>query len=507
MDRADLVFINGAEPEVLDPPGMTAQASGRVAYAVLEGLTAWTPDARPGPGVAERWDVSPDGIVYTFHLRDNAFWTNGDRVTAEDFRWSWRRTLLPETAGEYASQLDPIKNAHAFNEGKIKDFEQVGVKVLDDRTLQVTLEAPTAYFLDICAFSTLLPVHRATVEKYGDFSSNPEHFVGNGPFLLQEWRVFDRVRLVKNPRYWDAANVKLQSIDVLPAAKPMTAFNLYATGEADLMMDKGLAPTELIGELKKRRDFHATPFLGNYFVRFNVTRKPFDDARVRLACAMVTDKKLITEKITRAGEQPAFSFTPPGTGTGYQPPAGVPYEVERARKLLAEAGYPGGKGMRPVKYLYKGDSDLDRYIAVELQGMYASIGIRMELQAQEWTAYLDTLNRLDYDLCRSSWVADYNDPNTFLACFVTNDGNNRTGWSKPQYDSLIAAAAHEVDQKKRYGIFADAEKMLVSEDAAICPLYYYVGLQFYDGSKLGGIEPNLLDEHGLKHMFWKQKPR
>jgi oligopeptide transport system substrate-binding protein len=507
MDRADLVFINGAEPEVLDPAGMTAQATGRVAYAVYEGLMAWTADGKPGFGVAERYDLSPDKREYTFHLRANAVWTNGDPVTAHHFAYAWRRTLLPETAAEYASQLYPVRNAKAFNQGKLTDFSQVGIEVVGERTLKVTLEAPTAYFLDLCCFSTLLPVHPPTVEKYSDWSSNPAHFTGNGAFILKEWRVFDRVRLVKNPRYWDAASVKMESVDVLPAAKPMTAFNLYATGEADLMLDKGLAPTELISELRKRPDFHSPPFLGSYFFRYNVTRKPFDDVRVRLAISMVVDQWLITEKITRAGEPPAYSITPPGTGTGYQPPPGLKRDAERARQLLAEAGYPGGKGMRPVYYLYKGDSDLDRYIGVELQGMFArELGVRMELQAQEWNAFLDAQSRLDYDLARSAWVADYNDPNTFLGMFVTGDGNNRTGWSNARYDELIAGAAREGDQAKRYAMFQEAEKILISQEGPICPLFHYVGIEFFDGEKLGGVVPNLLDEHGLKHMYWK-KPR
>ncbi len=507
LDRAELVFINGAEPEVMDPAAMTAQASGRLAYAVYEGLAAWSPAAMPEPGVAERWDISPDGLVYTFHLRRNALWTNGDPVTAHDFAYSWRRTLLPETAAEYAAQFYPIKNARAFNEGKVTDFAEVGVRVLDDYTFEVTLENPTAYFLDLCCSTTLLPVHRPTVEKHSDWSSNAKHFTGNGPFILKEWRVFDRVRLVKNPRYWNASRRSMESIDVLPSAKSMTAFNMYATGAADLMMDKGLAPTELMGELKHRPDYHAPPFLGNYFLRFNVRRPPFDDVRVRLAIAMVMDKRVITEKITRAGELPAHSLTPPGTGRGYEPPPGVKLDPEGARKLLAEAGYPGGKGMRPLYYLYKGDSDVDRYIAVEMQGMLArELGIRMELQAQEWTAYLDTQSRVDYDFSRSSWVADYNDPNTFLAMFITDDGNNRTGWSNAKFDALIAAAAREVDAVKRYDIFREAERILIMEDPPICPLYYWVGIQFYDETKLGGIEPNLLDEHGLKHMYWKQRP-
>ena len=506
MDRADLVFMNGAEPEPLDPALMTAQASGRVAYALFEGLTAFDPSAKPQPGVAESWTVSDDARTYTFRLRRNAVWSNGETVTANDFHYAWRRTLAPETGAEYVSQLHVVRNARAFTEGEVTDFNEVGVRVLDPFTLEVTLENPTPYFLDLCAFVTLLPVHRATVEKYGDWATNPRHFVGNGAFTLAEWRLFDRVRVVKNPRYWNAAQVGMQSIDILPSAKANTAFNFYSTGLSDLMMDKGLAPTSLMDQLRVRPDFHAAPFLGNYFVRFNVTRKPFNDPRVRQALALVVDKVLICEKITRAGELPASSLTPPGTGGNYQAPPGLTRDPDAARRFLAEAGFPGGRGFPLFSYLYKGDSDLDRDIAVELQGMFArELGIKMLLQPQEWTVYLSSQGNLDYDICRSSWVGDYNDPYTFLGMFITGDGNNRTGWSNPAYDELIRAAAREADPVKRFGIFAEAEQILIREDVPICPLFYYVGIQFYDATRLGGIESNLLDEHPLKHIYWKKR--
>ena len=506
-DRAELVFINGAEPELLDPPLITAQATSRVTYALFEGLTSFDSKGVPQPGVAERWEVSADGLRYTFHLRRNAVWSNGDPVTAEDFLYSWRRTLLPATASEYAYQLYYIRGAKDFSEGKTKDFATVAVRAPDAYTIEITLENPTPFFLDLCAFSTLLPVHRATVEKYSDWASKPAHFMGNGPFLLKEWRPFDRVRLVKNPRYWNAATVAMNSVDVLPAARPHTAFNFYATGIADLMMDKGLAPTPLLGELKKRPDFHAAPFLGNYFFRFNTKRKPFNDPRVRKAFCLVVDKPYLVEHITRAGEVPATSFVPPGAGNGYEPPAGPTRDVDAARKLLADAGYPEGRGFPVVYYLYRSDSDLDQDIAVELQNMFRrDLGVTIQLARQEWTVYLNSQSKLDYDLCRSSWVGDYNDPNTFLDMFLTDGGNNRTGWSSAPYDQLIAAAAREVDTKKRFDIFREAERMLVSEEMPICPLYYYVGIQFYDPERLGGIEPNLLDEHPLKAMYWK-KPR
>ena len=506
LDRADLVFINGAESELLDPALSTAQATGRVMYALYEGLTAYDQAGVAQPGVAERWEISPDRRVYTFHLRKNARWSNGDPVTAHDFFYSWRRTLLPQTAAEYAYQLHYLVGARDFNEGRVSDFSQVGVRVLDDYTLEATLANSTPFFLDLCAFATLLPVHRATVEKFADWSSNPAHFVGNGAFMLRQWRLFDRLRVVKNPHYWNNANVALNSIDILPAQRPNTAFNFYATGIADLLVDKALVPTPLMDELRKRPDFHSAPFLGNYFIRFNTTKKPFADPRVRRAFSLAVDKKGLTEKITRAGELPATSFVPPGAGHGYEPPPGEARNVEAAQKLLAEAGYPGGAGFPSIYYLYRSDADLDQDIAVELQSTFRTVlGVNMLLTRQEWTVYLQSQKKRDYDLCRSSWVGDYNDPNTFLDMFVTGGGNNRTWWSDPRYDGLIAAAARELDQEKRFAHFREAERLLVSEGAPICPLFYYVGLQFFDAERLGGIEPNLLDEHPLKTIYWKKR--
>ncbi len=504
--RAELVFINGAEPEVLDPALISAQPTSRIANAIFEGLTIFSETAGILPGVAERWDISPDRKTYTFHLRPNATWTNGDPVTSEDFRYAWIRALRPETGCEYASQLYPILNAKPFNEGRINQPESLGISAPDPLTLRVILENPTPYFLDLCAFSTYLPVHRKTVETHADWATQTAHFVGNGPFLFKEWRLFDRVRLEKNPNYWNANTIPLQSIDVLPASRPTTAFNLYATGQVDLMMDKGLAPTALIDELRKRPDFHAGPFLGNYFIRYNLSRPHLADPRIRQALSLAFDKQRITSKITRAGETPAHSFVPPGTGHGYTPPSAPGQNLDRARALLAEAGHPGGKGLPVLTYLFRGESDIDRDIAVEIQRtLEEQLGIKLLLRGLEWTVYLSSLSNLDYDLCRSSWVADYNDPNTFLNMFVTGDGNNRTGWSRKEYDHSIELAAAEPDPKKRFALFHDAEKILVETDPPICPLFYWVGIQFYDANKLAGITPNLLDEHPLRFIHWKKR--
>ena len=505
FQRADLVFLNGAEPETLDPALITGQPEGRIAGALFEGLTTFDAAARPVPGVAQSWEISPDRRVYTFHLRGDARWSNGDPVTAADFLRSWRRVLAPETGSEYASQLHVLRNGRAFNQGQLGDFSQVGVRVIDPATLEVTLENPTPYFLDLCAFTTLMPVHAATVERFPDDWTKPGTLVGNGAYTLSAWRINDRIRLAKNPHYWNRDHVAMRTIDVLPISKANTAFNFYASGQADLMMDKGLVPNQLLDALKKRPDFHADPFLGVYFLRFNCTRPPFNDPRVRRAFALVINKELLVEKITRAGEKPAHSLTPPGTG-GYEPPPGPARNPGEARDLLAQAGFPGGKGFPRVSYLYS-EGELNEGLAVEMQAMFRrELGVNVDLQRQEWKVYLRSMASLDYDLCRATWVGDYNDPNTFLGCFVTGDGNNRTGWSNARYDELIAAAAREADPQRRFALFREAERLLVTEAAPICPLYYYVGIQFYDGARLGGIQANLLDEHPLKAMYWKQPP-
>lgn len=502
-DRAEFVFLNGAEPETLDPSLITGQPEGRIASALFEGLTNFDEHGQVVPGVAEKWDLSPDGRVYTFHLRKDARWSNGQPVTARDFRDSWQRMLAPETASEYAYQLYYIHNGEPYNEGKLKDFSQVGVVVLDDQTLQVTLDNPTPFFTGLCATTPLFPVYLPTVRQWGDDWIKPGHMVSNGAYQLDAWRINDRVRMVKNPYYWDAAHVAMKTIDALPIDQANTAFNFYMAGQADLILDKGLTPLALLNDLRKRPDFHSSPFLGTYFIRFNLTRAAFKDVRVRRAFSLVIDKQFIVDKITRGGEVPADSFVPPGAA-GYQPPPGMmKRDPDEARRLMAEAGYPGGKRFPLVTYLYS-QGELNEAIAVELQSMFKQeLGVNISLQRQEWKVYLNSMSNMDYDLSRASWVGDYDDPNTFLDMFVTNGGNNETGFSDPAYDKLINDAAAEVNQAKRFEIFRKAERMLVSDEAPICPLYYYVGIQFYNGDRLGGMAANLLDEHPLQRMYWK----
>jgi len=503
--RADLVFINGAEPESLDPAIITGQPEGRVVNALFEGLTTYDAGGRAVPGMAESWTMSEDRKTYVFQIRDDAKWSDRSPVTAHDFVASWRRTLSPETGAGYNYQLFYIKNAKPFADGEIEDFSQVGVRAIDDRTLQVELESPTPFFLELCAFPTLHPVPVKLIEEVGDDWIKPGKIINNGAYLLEEWKINDRIRLRRNPGYWNAKNVALEVVDVLPIAKDTVAFNFYASGSADLVMDKGLAPPSLLEDLKKRPDFHAAPFLGTYFLRFNCKQGPFADARVRKAFAMTVNKQEIVERITRAGESAAQGFVPPGLD-GHIAPEGLPYDPEAARALLAEAGFPEGRGFPLVRYLYS-EGGLNEAIAVELQSMWRQkLGINVSLARQEWKVYLNSMNSLDYDIARSSWVGDYPDPNTFLDMFVTDGGNNRTGWSSKAYDDLIADAARAADPSARLQILAEAERLLVMKDVPICPIYFYVGIQLYDANKLGGIEPNVLDEHPIKSMF-RKSPR
>lgn len=502
---ADLTFINGAEPESLDPAIITGQPEGRVVNSIFEGLLRYDENGRVEPGTAERWEISPDGKNYTFHLRANAQWSDGRPVTALDFVRSWERTLRPATGAAYNYMLFPIRNAEEYANGKLTDFREVGVRAIDDRTLQVELASATPYFLNLCAFPTLHPVPVDVIERVGDDWVKPEHIVTNGPFRLDTWRINDHILLKKNPQYWDAASVWLNEVRILPISKPEVAFNFYAAGEADLLLDKGLAPPAFLDELVKRPDFHAAPFLGVYFLRFNCQKPPFNDPRVRQAFALVVNKNRIVKGISRAGELAADSFVPPGI-EGYSAAPGLEFDPERARKLLADAGFPGGKNFPLITYLYS-EGTLNELIAIELQSMWRrELGVNVNLARQEWKVYLSSLNALDFDIARSSWVGDYPDPNTFLDMFITGGGNNRTGWSSEKYDSLIQAAARELDSRRRFDLLHEAEAFLLREGTPIAPIYFYMGIQIYDGTRFGGIAGNVLDEHPLRCIFRKTDP-
>jgi len=496
---ADLTLCNGDEPQTLDPAIVTGQLEGRICLALFEGLTTRNAKGDIIPGMAESWEISPDGLTYTFHLRPGIKWSNGEPLTAYDFLNSWERVLNPATASEYSYQLYYLVNGEAYGTGKITDFSQVGVKAPDDHTLVVTLTHPTAFFLELTSFQTLVPVHLPTVKKYGNDWIKPGKMVSDGPYVLKDWRLNDYILVEANPYYWRP--VPVHRIKVLPTNSPTACFNLFYSHKTDLILDTRSIPSTLVQDIKDKPYFHANPFGATSFMRFNVKRKPFDDVRVRKALALALDKEDIVTKITRAGEPVADTLVPPGNA-GYTPPEGLGYHVDQARQLLAAAGYPNGVGFPDVNLLYaiRGNSP---QVAAEMQALWRrDLGITsIHLRGQEWKVYLNTQQLSDFDLCLGAWIGDYNDPQTFIDMFVTDGGNNDTGWGDPQYDAMLATSENTADPVKRMGILRDMEKILVDDEVPIVPIYFWVGMSLYYSDKVGGFEPNFVDDHRWGEFF------
>jgi oligopeptide transport system substrate-binding protein len=486
---------NMVEPESLDPALVTGVPENRIISNLFEGLTTPDPkDLSPRPGMAESWRVSKDGVVYTFTLRD-ARWTDGRPVTAHDFVYAWERVLNPKTGAKYAQQVYYLKNGEAYNRGRITDFSQVGAEALNDRTLQVTLRCPTAYFLDLTSFFTLLPVPRWAIQAHGRDWVKPGKIVSNGPFRLVSWMPQNALVLERNPQHWDAARVKLQKVIFSPTEEVNTAFKQFLAGESDWVPQ---VPTSQLDAVRGRREFYASPYLGTYFFRFNVTKPPLNDLRVRKALSMAVDREAITRYVAKAGQVPASTFVPAGM-RGYEGARGLPFDVAAAKKLLAEAGYPNGKGFPRVELMYN-TSELHRTITQAIQQMWKdNLGIQVDLVNVEWKVYLARQGNLDYQIARAGWIGDYVDPNTFLDMWVTKGGNNETGWSNTRYDNLIARAACKiVNPTERMKALQEAEQILL-DDAPILPLYIYVNTGMLS-LRVKGWYPNILDQHPLKYI-------
>lgn len=509
--KADLVIINGPEPETLDPHILSGIAEQRIAPSLFEGLMRRNPtNALPMPGLAARHEVSEDGRRYTFHLRPSLKWSTGEALTARDVVFSWRRLVEPSTAARYATLLSCVMGADARMQGQTNGLVPFGVNATDDSTVVVDLTQPTPYFLELCALPALAIVPQATIERLGDQWIRASPLPTSGPYVLEEWRVNDRIRLHRNPLYWDAPHVRNSRVDLLPSESSSATINLFETGGADIVWDRNLFPPELTPDLRPPR-YHSFSYLGTYFMRINTTRPPFQDARVRRAIALAIDRERIVHRITRGGERAARSFTPPGCG-GYTPPELAAFDLAEARRLLKDAGFEGGRGLRSIEYLVNsgggGGGRLHEQIAVELQAqLLENLGIHMEIRPVETKIYYSEQSRLNYDLCRSSWLGDFNDPATFLEVFRSRNGNNRTGWNNPAYDRLLDAAASSPSQNQRFTQLRQAESLLTQLDPPIVPLYYYSGFCAFDPARIEGIhtDENLMDLHPLWAIA--RKPR
>lgn len=500
-----LHFGNGIEPEGLDPHIVTGNAENKIVSALFEGLVGKNPETlEVEPGVAETWEISEDGTLYTFHIRDDARWSNGDPVTAVDFHWSWNRILEPELGAQYNYNLFPIANAEEYANGTIDDFSQVGVTVVDDHTLQVQLKTPTPFFLQLLDHYSTFPVHRPTIEAHGTMTdrlspwARAGNLVGNGPFNLTEWQINSHVRVEKNDTYWDADEIDLNAIVFYPTENLVTEDRMFRDGQlhrtAEIVLDR--IP---VYRAERPEIVHIEPWLGTYFYMFNTTEPPFDDVRVRKALAMAIDRDLLDESVMQGIVEPAYALVPPGT-LGYQPPKTFEQSADRARELLAEAGYPNGEGFPEFEILYN-TQESHRRMAVAIQQMWASeLNIMVTLVNQEWKVYLENQDNFNYDISRRGWIGDYVDPNTFLDMYITDGGNNKTGFSDPRYDEIILREAPAtLDRDARYELYREAETILM-EAMPILPVYTYTTKHLIDPS-VKGMPTNIMDHVNYKYIW------
>ena len=496
---------NGTEPASLDPHIATGVPEHHIMSSVMEGLVL--KDRRslePRPGVAESWTISDDGRVYTFKLRDDARWSNGDPHIANDYVWSWWRALQPALGNQYAYMLFPIKNAKRYYDRETEDFGDVGVKALDQRTLQVTLTNPTPYFLQLLDHYSLFPVHQATIEKFGNADqrgtrwSYEGNLVSNGPFKLDEWKINRHITVTRNLHYWDNDNVALNGIVFKPVENTVTEERMFRAGQLHVTSN---VPADKISTYRKSNstELKIAPYLGTYFYRLNIKTPQLQDRRVRRALGMAIDREKLVENITKGGQIPAYTMTPPGT-MGYYPTSTLAFDPENAKNLLSEAGYPNGEGFPAIEILYN-TNEGHRKIAVALQEMWKDyLNIDIKLLNQEWKVYLATESAGDYQISRGGWIGDYVDPNNFLDMFLCGGGNNRTGWCNEEYDRLILEVApSQSSHEERLAVFQQAETMLL-DDMPIIPVYTYTSVKLVDSS-VENLDGNILNQAMYKDIY------
>jgi oligopeptide transport system substrate-binding protein len=495
-----LRYGNGAEPQDLDFQIVTGVPEHHLALTFFEGLISEDPQLNVVPGVAERWEISPDGLRYTFHLRADAQWSNGDPVTADDFIQSYRRMISPALGAAYAHMLWSVVGAEDYTKGKLTDFSQTGFKAPDARTVQLTLRQPTPFLLHAMNHYAWYPLPIATLKKFGAVDrkstpwTRPENFVSNGPYTLKEWRPNQKIVAARAPTYWDRAAVKIDEIHFLPVELADTEERMFRTGQLHITYEVPL--TKLAVYQRDHPDsVRVDPYNGIYFYRFNVQRKPFDDVRVRRALALAVDREALVQKVTLAGEQPAYDFTPPDLA-GYVSRHAFTADLTEAKRLLA-AGYPDGKGFPKVELLYN-TLEKHRTIAEALQQMWRkNLGVDITLFNQEWKVYLDAQHTQNFQIQRAGWIADYVDPHSFFDLWETGGGNNDTRWGSPEYDRLLRTALDAKTTAARYEVYQQMEKILVDE-MPVLPLYFYTYSRLIS-PKVKGFITTPLDNFSWKY--------
>ncbi|QDT13786.1 peptide ABC transporter substrate-binding protein [Planctomycetes bacterium K23_9] len=624
LPPADFSLQSGTDPKTLDPHRATGNIESRLIFAMFNGLLQMLPEGEPDPesglqpmtaqpAMAKSYDVSDSGRTYTFHLRDDIFWTDGSPVTSHDFAWSWQRMLHPGTACEYTFQLHGVPFAKEYSESTVKVGDKVevelwdrpddtddkaslqnfprgtmrygilreiekpdkpplsddasdkqiknaeadwqetwvyhidvaaenadgsidwdgqtksqtfvanlesaakktdtqrchavmiafgklgGLETPDYKTFVVHLKDAIPYFPNLVAYYPTFPVNKNCVEEHGSpLWTKAENIVTNGPYKLQERRLRDRLRLLKNEDYFGVNEKGYDTIDFLSMEGQNTAINMYETDQISWVTDP---PAALLGELIKRDDFVSAPQLSIYYYQINIQREPLDDVRVRRAIAMAIDRKQIVEQVMKTGQLPAFTLVPPGIA-GYESAKGPIFDVEAAQKLLVEAGFPGGRGIPKITLLYN-TTETHRAIAeVIQQQLQNNLNVKIELQNMEWGSYLDKRKQKDYEIARAGWIADYPDPNTFLDMWITDGPQNDTNWSNQEFDRLLQDAGSEGDPAKRMKMLQAAEQIFIDEMPVI-PIYFYTSLNMIKND-VEGFFPTAQDLHPIQLLQPKE---
>ncbi len=453
-----------SEPPTLDPSLATDNVSFDLLTNLMEGLTQYSDDLRPIPGVAERWEFSDDGRVIRFYLRKDAVWSDGKPVTAHDFEYSWKRLLNPGTAAEYAYFLFDIENAAEYNSGTLRDPEQVGVRAVNDRLLEVRLKRPVVYFPSITTFMVTAPLRQDVIEQHGDRWTDPKNIVTNGPFLLKQWHHEYKLLLESNPNYFEGRPA-LDKIWVFLVRDATTELTLYETGELDM----STLPPLAIPKFRDHPEFVKQPLLRGYYYGFNVESPPFDKAEVRRALGHAIDRSQFPV-ILKGEEVPTSSWIPKGM-FAYNPEIGPKFNPETARQLMGKAGYPDGKNFPPFSIHYNSDPT-NQLIAQFIQAQWQKhLNVSVSLEEMEWKVFLKRLQVDTPQVYRLGWGADFPDPDNFMNLFTSTSGNNHSHWGNPTYDRLIAEAAAEQDPIKRKKLYDAAQKLLTEEDVPIISFF------------------------------------
>ena len=503
------IYINvGSEPRSIDPALNNAVDGSIYIQHAFEGLATRDKNNKIIGGVAESWDISEDGLTYTFHLRENAKWADGQKITADDFVYAWRRAVDPLTAAEYAYQYEPVLNAMDINAGK-KPLESLGVKAIDENTLEVKLATPTAYFIELAAFPTFYPIRKDIIEKYGnDWTLSPDSYLGNGPFILTERRTEDRLVMEKNTNYWNADAVIPQKLVFVLMQNETAAMAGIKGGTIHFANNLPLPDIET---LQNEGLMHIAPYIGTYYYCLNWTNKILKDVRIRKALALAIDRNYIVKEVTKAGQIPAAAWVPNGINDmedaegDFRKVGGDYYSVkeedfqknvEEAKKLLAEAGYPDGKGMPIIEFKSNSGNHIPIFEAIQ-QMWKEYLNIDSTVSQEEWATFQNTRLNKEFVVARHGWIGDYNDPMTFLGVFLSYSAQNDGGYSNRAYDNNLKIAMSTTDQKVRMEAMHKAETILM-QDMGLIPIYFYTD-PIMVSKKLKGVVYDPLGWHKFSY--------